>query len=109
MFQSFPSTTLVTIIDETVSPTTFNIVAGGSIIVAIIVNIGNAATGYPIIVIINISEIVQQPIGTAVTNKFASKAIPITPSTSPGVDKLVPNRQTKNIILNTDPIIEPSL
>ena len=84
-------------------------VAGGSIIVAMIVSIGNAATGYPIIVIISISEIVPPPIGTAVTNKLASKATPNTIKISPVVAKLVPNRHTKNIILKTEPIIEPSL
>ena len=87
---SFPSTTLVTIIDDTVSPTTFNIVTGGSIIVAIIVNIGNAATGYPIIVIISISEIVPPPIGTAVIRRFASNATPNINKTFPGVAKFVP-------------------
>ena len=107
--QSFPSTTLVTIIDETVSPTTFNIVAGASIIVAIIVSIGNAATGYPIILIISISDIVPPPIGTAVINKFASRATPSTPKISPAVDMLVPNSPIRNIILNTEPIIDPSL
>ena len=109
MFQSFPSTTLATIIDVVVSPTTLSIVAGGSIIVAIIVKIGSAATGYPIIVIISISEIVPPPIGTAVTSKFASSATPNIESTLPTVPTSVPNKHTKNIILNTDPMIEPSL
>ncbi len=104
-----PSTILATNIDDAESPTTFSIVAGASIIVAIIVSIGRAATGYPIIVIISISDIVPPPIGTAVTNKVASNAIPITPNTSPAVAKLVPNKHTKNIILNTEPIIDPSL
>ena len=107
--QSFPSITLATTIEEAVSPTTFSIVAGASIIVAIIVNIGNAAAGYPIIVIINISEIVPPPIGTAVINKLASKSTPNTPTTSPPVASDVPNKHTKNIIFNTEPIIEPSL
>ena len=91
------------------SPTTFNIVAGASIIVAIIVSIGNAATGYPIILIISISDIVPPPIGTAVINKFASRATPSTPKISPAVDMLVPNSPIRNIILNTEPIIDPSL
>ncbi len=45
LFHFFPSTILATIIDDTSSPTTFNTVAGASIIVAIIVRIGKAATG----------------------------------------------------------------
>ena len=77
--------------------------------VAIIVKIGNAATGYPIMVIISISEIVPPPIGTAVIRRFANSATPSTPITSPVVARLVPNRHTRNIILNTDPIIDPSL
>ena len=103
------STIFCTNIEDTVSPTTLSIVAGASIIVAIIVNIGSAATGYPIIVIINISEIVPPPIGTAVTNKFASNATPSIYITSPVVAIVVPNKHTKNIILNTDPNIDPSL
>ena len=52
-----------------------------------------------------ISEIVPPPIGTAVTNKFAINAtIIICP-----IPAFVPNKHTKNIILNTEPIIEPSL
>ena len=43
--QFFPSTILATNIEQLVSPTTFNIVAGGSIIVAIIVKIGKAPIG----------------------------------------------------------------
>ena len=103
--QSLPSTTLATIIDDAESPTTFNIVAGGSIIVAIIVNIGSAATGNPIIVRIIISDIVPPPTGTAAINKLAINATIITFPTL-GVD---PNKYTKNIILNTPPMIEPSL
>lgn len=49
------------------------------------------------------------PIGTAVTNKVASKAIPSTLDISPKVESEVPNKLTKNIILNTLPIHEPSL
>ena len=113
----FPSTILVTIIDDTVSPTTLSIVAGGSIIVAIIVNIGSAATGYPIIVMISISDIVMisisdivpPPIGTPVINKLASRATPKTCNIAPGVFIVVPNKHTRNIILNIDPIIDPSL
>lgn len=100
-----PSTILAANMDALESPITFNNVAGGSIIVAIIVNIGNAATGNPIIVNIIISEIVPPPIGTAVTSKFAINATIIT-CPIPG---FVPNKQTKNIILNTEPIIDPSL
>ena len=84
-------------------------VAGASIIVAMIVKIGKAATGYPIIVIINISDIVPPPIGTAVTNKLANNAIPNTPITSHIPVNVVPNNPTKNIILKTDPIMDPSL
>ena len=58
---------------------------------------------------INISEIVPPPIGTAVTNKLANKAIPRIPKISPAVDILVPNKHTKNMILNTEPMMEPSL
>ena len=48
---------------------------------------------------------VPPPIGTAVTSKLAIRAtIIICP-----IEAVVPNRHTKNIILNTDPIIEPSL
>ena len=43
---------------------------------AIIVKIGNADTGKPNIVIINISDIVPPPIGTAVTSNVARRAIP---------------------------------
>ena len=39
----------------------------------------------------------------------ASNAIPKTQKISPAVAKLVPNNPTKNIILNTESIIEPSL
>ena len=59
--------------DVAESPTTFNIVAGASMIVAIIVNIGKTPALYPIIVIIIISEIVPPPIGTAVINNVATK------------------------------------
>lgn len=90
---------------DAVSPTTFNIVAGGSIIVAIIVNIGNAETGNPSIVNINISDIVPPPIGTAVTRSVATRA---TPKTLRVLTSAL-NKYTKNIILNTLPIIEPSL
>ena len=51
-----PSTSLLTNIDDAVSPTTFNTVAGASIIVAIIVRIGKAAGVNPIRDRINISE-----------------------------------------------------
>ena len=91
--------------ENAVSPTTFNIVAGGSIIVAIIVNIGNAETGNPSIVNINISDIVPPPIGTAVTRSVATRA---TPKTLRVLTSAL-NKYTKNIILNTLPIIEPSL
>jgi D-lactate dehydrogenase len=48
-------------------------------------------------------------IGTAVINKLATSAIPII-SNIPGVDAgSIANKQTKNIILNTLPIIVPSL
>ena len=56
--QFLPSIILVTNILDAESPTTFNIVAGGSIIVAIIVSIPSEAIGKPNIVIINVSEIV---------------------------------------------------
>ena len=103
--QSLPSTTLDTSIEEDVSPTTFNNVAGGSIIVAMIVRIGKAVNGNPIIVRINVSEIVPPPTGTAVTRSVASKATPRTVQTL----GWVPNKYTKNIILNTEPITDPSL
>ena len=60
--QSFPSIALETSIEDDVSPTTFNKVAAGSIIVATIVKIGSAVSGNPIIVIISISDIVPPPI-----------------------------------------------
>ena len=103
--QCFPSTILETSILLAESPTTFNIVAGGSIIVAIIVKIGNADTGKPSMVIINISDIVPPPIGTAVTSNVARRA---TPNIFNEETSLL-NKQTKNIILNTLPIIDPSL
>ena len=87
------------------SPTTFSTVAGASIIVAIIVKIGNAFTGKPINVNIIISEIVPPPIGTAVTNKVTSNHTTNTLKNP----TLLPNRDTRNIILNAEPIIEPSL
>ena len=100
-----PSHILATNILDAESPTTFNIVAGGSIIVAIIVNIPSVAIGKPSIVMIKVSEIVPPPIGKAVISSVASNAIP----NILGVDTLLPNKYTKNIILNTLPIIEPSL
>ena len=56
-----------------VSPRAFNIVAGASVIVAIIVRIGNAAVGNPSNVMIKSSEIVPPPTGTALINKVAIK------------------------------------
>lgn len=94
LIHSLPSTTLETNIDEAESPTTFSIVAGGSIIVAMIVKIGRALALYPIIVNIIISEMVPPPIGTAVINKLAIKAtanilpIPPIPDTSVQIDTL---------------------
>lgn len=104
-----PSTILDTSIAELVFPTTFNTVAGQSIIVAIIVSIGNAATGYPIMLNIIISDIVPPPIGTAVTNNVATNETNNICIVPPNVAIFVPNKQTKNITLNTDPIILPSL
>ena len=57
----------------------------------------------------SISDIVPPPIGTAVTSNVASKATPSTSNTLPTVFKLVPKSDTKNIILKTLPIAEPSL
>ena len=74
-------------------------------IVAIIVSIPKDEIGNPNIVIINVSDIVPPPIGTAVTSNVASNAMPIILS----IDTSLPNKYTKNIILNTLPIIEPSL
>ena len=71
--------------------------------------IGSAAIGYPIIVIISISDIVPPPIGTALTNNVATNATPNICKTLPILEIFVPNKHTKNIILNTEPIIEPSL
>ena len=88
--QFLPSTLLVTNIAQDVSPTTLSKVAGASIIVAIIVKIGKAEVEYPIIEMINISDIVPPPIGTAVTNNVASRATPSTSNTLPTVFKLVP-------------------
>ena len=98
---SLPSTILDTSIAELVFPTTFNTVAGQSIIVAIIVSIGNAATGYPIMLNIIISDIVPPPIGTAVTNNVATNETNNICIAPPNVAIFVPNKQTKNITLNT--------
>ena len=95
--------------DVAESPTTFNIVAGASMIVAIIVYIGKTPALYPIIVIIIISEIVPPPIGTAVINNVATKDTNSILDMPANPEILVPNRHTKNITLNTLPIIEPSL
>ena len=107
--QFFPSIILDTNIDDDVSPTTLSIVAGGSIIVAMIVNIGRADIGKFIIVRIIISEIVPPPTGTAVTNKFAINATPMTFAILVNDVTSVPNKYTRNIILNTEPITDPSL
>lgn len=77
LIQFFPSTILVTSILLAESPTTLSVVAGGSIIVAITVNIGRVASGKPSEVIINVSDIVPPPIGTAVTNIVAIRAVVI--------------------------------
>ena len=90
---------------EAVSPVTFNTVAGASIIVAIIVSIGREYIGNPNNVIINISDIVPPPIGTAVTRSVASSETASTLMNG----MFILNKLTKNIILNTLPIIEPSL
>ena len=74
-------------------------------IVAIIVSIPREEIGKPNKVIINVSEIVPPPIGTAVTNKVARSATP----TIVNKDTSLLKRLTKNIILKTLPIIEPSL
>ena len=103
--QSFPSITLETSIEDDVSPTTFNKVAAGSIIVATIVKIGSAVSGNPIIVIISVSDIVPPPTGIAVTKSVEISATNIT---FPVLTSAL-NRYTKNIILNTLPITEPSL
>ncbi len=91
--------------DEAESPTTFRTVAPGSIIVAIIVKIGRAATGNPRSVNIIISEIVPPPTGIAVTRNVANREtntiFPIL------ISEL--NKYTKNIILKALPMIEPSL
>ena len=76
---------------------------------AIIVRIGNDATGNPISDRIIISLIVPPPIGTAVINRLATKAVATTCKIPCQDQILVPNKYTKNIILNTLPIIEPSL
>ena len=78
-------------------------------IVAITVSIGNAAAGYPIMVIIIISEIVPPPIGTAVTNNVATRETSKICITPPNVATFVPNKHTRNITLNTEPIMLPSL
>ncbi len=67
-----------TIIEELVSPTTFNRVAAGSMIVAIIVRIGKAVNGKPIIVRIRVSDIVPPPTGTAVISNVARRETAIT-------------------------------
>ena len=103
--QSFPSITLETSIEDDVSPTTFNKVAAGSIIVATIVKIGSAVSGNPIIVIISVSDIVPPPTGIAVTKSVEISATNIT---FPVLTSAL-NKYTKNIILNTLPITEPSL
>ena len=59
--------------------------------------------------IIIVSDIVPPPIGTAVTRSVAIREIPNIWSTPPAVYTFVPNKHTKNIALNTEPIIEPSL
>ena len=74
-------------------------------IVAIIVKIGKAVSGNPNIVIINVSLIVPPPTGTAVTSNVASNDTPRIAHTL----GLVPNKYTKNIALNTEPITDPSL
>ena len=61
--------------------------------------------GKPNIEIINASDIVPPPIGTAVTRSVAKRAIPNTFN----VLTSALNKLTRNIILNTLPIIEPSL
>ena len=72
---------------------------------AIIVNIARVDIGKPSIVIISVSDIVPPPIGTAVISRVARSA---TPSILSDEMSLL-NKLTKNIILNTLPIIEPSL
>lgn len=102
---SLPSTSLEIIIEEAVSPVTLSTVAGASIIVAIAVKIGKVLTGKPRRVIINNSDIVPPPIGIAVTKSVLIRAINII------LDVLIfeLNKYTKNIILKTLPMIEPSL
>ena len=56
-----------------------------------------------------ISDIVPPPIGTAVTNNVATNETNNICIAPPNVAIFVPNKQTKNITLNTDPIILPSL
>ena len=85
MSQFLPSTIRVTSIEDAESPVTFNSVAAGSIIVAIIVSIGSDASGNPISDIIIISDMVPPPTGTAVISRFAIKATPITLNIAPGV------------------------
>ena len=107
--QSLPSTILDTNIELDASPTTFNIVAGGSMIVAMIVRIGRAALGKPIIDKIIISEIVPPPIGTAVISRLAIIAVIMIWKILDTDETSVPNKYTRNIILKTLPITEPSL
>ena len=90
--QFFPSITLETSIEDDVSPTTFNKVAAGSIIVATIVKIGSAVSGNPIIVIISVSDIVPPPTGIAVTKSVEISATNIT---FPVLTSAL-NRYTKN-------------
>ena len=59
--------------------------------------------------IIIISEIVPPPIGTAVTNNVATNDTNKICITPPNVATFVPNKHTRNIILNTEPIMLPSL
>ena len=91
--------------DDAESPTTFNTVAGASITVAMIVKIGRAAAGNPIKEMINISEIVPPPTGTAVTSRVATRETPRTVQ----ILGFILNKYTKNMILNTLPITDPSL
>ena len=72
-------------------------------------NLKEVIIGHPSIVIINISEIVPPPIGTAVTNNVDTNAIANIPNMPVPVDTFIPNKHTKNIILKTEPIIDPSL
>ena len=60
--------------EAAVSPKELSIVAGASVIVAIMVRIGRAAIGNPSKVIISISLIVPPPTGTAVIKRLATIA-----------------------------------